>query len=138
MEHEIAPIFVIMFIAGLLTNMNIYTTNFDDIRLSLNDVYMSLMMSGWVFLIWGVAYQGIKQTIIGLMLLTIAFYGIRTQTFITPNQYIKTMIPHHSMSITLSKELLQNQHPNPQLITLATNIIAGRQSEINLMKSLEI
>jgi hypothetical protein len=137
MEHEIAPILVIMLVAGLLTNMNVYTTNFDDIRWSLNDVYMSLMMSGWVFLIWGVAYQGTKQTIIGLMLLTISFYGIRTQFLITPNQYIKSMIPHHSMAITMSKELLQNQQPNSQLTTLANNIIASRQSEINLMKSLE-
>ena len=137
MEHEIAPMFVIMFIAGLLTTMNVYTTNFDDMRWSLNDVYMSLMMCGWMFLIWGVAYQGTKQTIIGLMLLTITFYGIRTQFLITPNQYIKSMIPHHSMAITMSKELLQNQQPNAQLASLANSIITTQQSEINLMKSLE-
>ena len=137
MEHEIAPMFVIMFIAGLLTTMNVYTTNFDDMRWSLNDVYMSLMMCGWMFLIWGVVYQNTKQTIIGLMLLTIAFYGIRTQFLITPNQYIKSMIPHHSMAITMSKELLQNQQPNAQLTSLANSIITTQQSEINLMKSLE-
>ena len=137
MEHEIAPMFVIMFIAGLLTSMNVYTTNFDDMRWSLNDVYMSLMMCGWMFLIWGVVYQNTKQTIIGLMLLTIAFYGIRTQFLITPNQYIKSMIPHHSMAITMSKELLQNQQPDAQLTSLANSIITTQQSEINLMKSLE-
>ncbi len=137
MEHEIAPWFVIIFIAGILTNMNVYTTNFDDMRWSLNDVYMSLMMCGWIFLIWGVVYQATKHTIIGLMLLTISFYGIRTQFLITPSQYIKGMIPHHSMAITMSKELIQNQQPNTQLTNLANNIISTQQNEINLMKSLE-
>lgn len=137
MEHEIAPMFIIMFVAGLLTTMNVYTTNFDDMRWSLNDVYMSLMMCGWMFLIWGVVYQMTKHTIIGLMLLTITFYGIRTQFLITPNQYIKGMIPHHSMAITMSKELLKNQQPNLQITDLANNIISTQQNEINLMKSLE-
>ena len=30
MEHEVAPMLFIMFIAGLLANMNVYTTGFDD------------------------------------------------------------------------------------------------------------
>ena len=137
MEHEIAPMLIIMFVAGLLTTMNVYTTNFDDMRWSLNDIYMSLMMCGWMFLIWGVVYQMTKHTIIGLMLLTISFYGIRTQFLITPNQYIKGMIPHHSMAISMSNLLLQNPQTNSQLTTLANNIINNQQSEINLMKSLE-
>ena len=95
------------------------------------------MMCGWMFLIWGIVYQMTKQTIIGLMLLSISFYGIRTQFFITPNQYIKGMIPHHSMAILMSKELLKNQQPNSQLTDLASNIIATQQNEINIMKSLE-
>jgi hypothetical protein len=137
MEHEIAPMFVIMFIAGLLTTMNVYTTNFNDMRWSINDVYMSLMMCGWMFLIWGVVYQMTKQTIIGLMLLTISFYGIRTQFLVSPNQYIKSMIPHHSMAITMSQELLKNQQPNSQLASLANSIITTQQNEINTMKTLE-
>jgi len=137
MEHEVAPMLFIMFIAGLLTTMNIYTTSFDDMRWSLNDVYMSLMMCGWMFLIWGVIYQTMKHTIIGLMLLAKTFYSIRTQFLISPNQYIKGMIPHHSMAILMSKELLKNQKPDYQLANLANTIITSQQQEINLMKSLE-
>jgi hypothetical protein len=137
MEHEIAPIFVIMFIAGLLTTMNVYTTNFEDMRWSLNDVYTSLMICGWMFLIWGIVYQMTKHTIIGLMLLTISFYGIRTQFLITPNQYIKGMIPRHSKTITMSKKLIESQQSNPQLSSLVNNIITSQQNEINLMKKLE-
>jgi hypothetical protein len=137
MEHDVAPMLIIMFIAGLLTTMNIYTTNFNDMRWSLNDVYMSMMMCGWMFLIWGSVYQMTKHTIIGLMLLTISFYGIRTQFLITPNQYIKGMIPHHSMAITMSQELLKNQQVEPNIANLANNIIMNQQNEINLMKTLE-
>ena len=83
-----------------------------------------------------------KHIIIGLMLLTISFYGIRTQFLITPNQYIKTMIPHNSMAITMGKELLNNQQSNSQLSNsqlsiLVNNIITNQQDEINLMKNLE-
>lgn len=137
MQHEIAPIFVIIFIAGLLTTMNVYTTNFEDMRWSLNDVYTSLMICGWMFLIFGIVYQMAKHTIIGLMLLTISFYGIRTQFLITPNQYIKGMIPRHSKTITMSKKLLESQQSNPQLSSLVNNIITTQQNEINLMKKLE-
>lgn len=137
MEHKIAPIFVIMFIAGLLTTMNVYTTNFEDMRWSLNDIYTSLMICGWMFLIWGIVYQMTKHAIIGLMLLTISFYGIQTQFLITPNQYIKGMIPRHSKTITMSKKLLENHQSNPQLTNLVNNIITSQQNEINLMKKLE-
>ena len=137
MNHEIAPMFVIMFIAGLLTTMNIYATGFDDMRWSLNDVYMSFMMCGWMFLIWGIVYQLAKQVLLGLLLLTVSFYGIRNQFLISPNQYIKGMIPHHSMAVTMSKELLKNQQVSPQLTSLATNIINTQQNEINFMKNLE-
>lgn len=137
MQHEIAPMFIIMFIAGLLTTMNVYTTTFKDIRWSLNDVYMSLMMCGWMFLISGIFYKITKQLIVGILLLTISFYAIRTQFMISPNQYIKGMIPHHSMAITMSHELLNNQQPNSKLANLANNIITTQQNEINIMKSLE-
>jgi hypothetical protein len=137
MEHEVAPMLFVMFIAGLLANMNVYTTGFDDMRWSLNDVYMSLMMCGWMFLIWGIVYQTMKHTIIGIMLLAITFYGIRTQFLISPNQYIKGMIPHHSMAVQMSKELLKNQKPDSQLANLANTIMTSQQQEINLMKTLE-
>ena len=137
MNHQIAPMFAIMFIAGLLTTMNIYATTFADLRWSLNDVYMSLMMCGLMFLIWGIVYQLAKHVLLGLLLLTISFYGIRNQFLISPNQYIKGMIPHHSMAITMSNQLLNNQQPSPQLSSLANNIINAQQNEINFMKKME-
>ena len=41
MNYQIAPIFAMIFIAGLLTTSNIYSTNFNDMRWSLNNVYNS-------------------------------------------------------------------------------------------------
>ena len=123
--------FFIMVISGLLSTMNVWVDKLDDIRISLNDVYMVLLMCGWMFLIWGVVYQNTKQTIIGLMLLTIAFYGIRTQFLITPNQYIKSMIPHHSMDILMSRRL--KNKPN-SINHLLDQIIESQKKEIIIMK----
>jgi hypothetical protein len=137
MNYQIAPIFAMIFIAGLLTTSNIYSTNFNDMRWSLNNVYNSLMLCGWTFLIWGIIYQLTKQVLIGLILLCISFYGIRNQFLISPNQYIKGLISNNSMDITMSDELLKNQQLSPQLFSFVNSIITNRQNEINFIKNFE-
>ena len=47
--HSTIPIFIIMIIAGLLSSMNVWTDKLRDIRLHLNDIYMAILMTGWMF-----------------------------------------------------------------------------------------
>lgn len=136
MNHEILPMFVAMFIAGILTTMNLYVDKLSDMRLSLNDIYMSLTMCGWMFLLSGLYYKMFEQIILGLILLVFGLFCIRTQFLINPYEYLLGMIPHHSMAVKISKNLLSNQNPNKELIELANNIIISQENEINLMKKM--
>ena len=40
--------FIIMIVSGLLSTMNVWVDKIEDIRFSLNDLYMTLLMTGWM------------------------------------------------------------------------------------------
>ena len=52
--------FFIMILSGLLSTMNIWVDKLDDVRISVNDAYMTLLMTGWMFLFMGLVYQEIS------------------------------------------------------------------------------
>ena len=66
------------------------------------------------------------------MVVLVFFALIRTQLFVTEIQFLKGMIPHHSMAIMMSKRL--EQHPN-SIPHLLDQIIQTQEKEIILMKS---
>ena len=124
--------FIIMFFSGLLSTMNIWVDKYEDIRLSINDLYMTLLMSGWMFLFMGLFYQEKIILIIGVLLIIINIWCIRTQFLVTEEQYKLAMIPHHSMAVHMSKKLLEKEN---NIQSFATNIINTQESEINFMKN---
>jgi len=127
--------FIIMILAGLLSSMNVWTDKLSDIRFHLNDIYMAVFMTGWMFAIMGLYYMNITQIILGTIIIIVMLYMIRSQTFINEYQYLSGMIPHHSMAVLMSKRLLEKNLPlEPEIKQLATNIISSQESEINLMK----
>ena len=129
--HYIVMFFIMIF-SGLLTTMNVWVDKWDDIRFSINDIYMTLMMTGWMFLFMGLFYSELHILCIGVFLVVSNFWCIRTQFMVTNEQFILGMIPHHSMAIHMSKKLLQNQPP--QLNDFVSNIITTQQKEIEYMK----
>ena len=133
--HSTIPMFIIMIIAGLLSSMNVWTDKLSDIRLHLNDIYMAILMTGWMFALMGLYYMNMTQIILGTIIIIIMLYMIRNQTFINESQYLSGMIPHHSMAVLMSKRLLEkNLYLEPEIKQLATNIISSQETEINLMK----
>jgi len=124
--------FVIMIISGLLTTMNVWVDKWDDIRFSINDMYMTLLMTGWMFLFMGIYYSEILIILLGLFLVVTNFWCIRTQFMVTTEQYILGMIPHHSMAILMSKKLIQRQCQLPH--EFVSNIITTQEKEIEYMK----
>ena len=42
--------FLTSFLSGILSSMNVWVDKIEDIRFSLNDCYMALLMTGWMFL----------------------------------------------------------------------------------------
>ena len=79
---EIIIMMVIMFIAGLLSSMNMWVEKLSDMRFHLNDVYMALLMCGWSLVIMGIYYIKINILIIGIIFTILILYCIRNQIFI--------------------------------------------------------
>jgi hypothetical protein len=84
-----------------------------------------------MFFFMGIIYQHLYVFIFGLLLVIINIYLIRTQTFVTENQYKLGMIPHHSMAVLMSKKLLKK--PN-NIQNFLENLITIQDDEINFMK----
>ena len=146
---EVIIMMIIMFSAGLLSSMNIWVDKLSDVKFHLNDVYMSLLMCGWSLLFMGIYYTNITLFIIGIIMTIMIIYCIRNQLFIDETQYIKGMIPHHSMAVLMSKQLLEKTnnsidsidnidsnsiHISNQIKNLATHIINTQDNEIRFMK----
>ena len=156
-SKEIIIMLIIMFISGLLSSMNNWVDKISDIQFHLNDIYMSLLMCGWSLILMGIYYIHYKFLIIGIIVTFIIMYCIRTQLFINETQYLKGMIPHHSMAVLMSKKLIEkkeqkikdnninniNNKNNKKLINsiplvtkFINNIIDTQNNEIKLMKTI--
>jgi Domain of unknown function (DUF305) len=123
-----------MILSGLLTTMNVWVDKWSDIRWSINDIYMTLLMTGWMFLFMGLYYREWIITVIGVVFVVSNIWCIRNQFLVTNEQYILGMIPHHSMAVLMSKKLIQNQPP--LLNDFVSNIITTQEKEIEYMKQL--
>lgn len=126
---------VISIMAALFSSMNIWAAKRDDMRFHLNDVYMALLMTSWMVVL-GALYEGHKMQIIwGSFGVLLFIYMIRRQIFIDKTQFIRGMIPHHSMAILMAENIKKNTS-DKNVIILANNIITTQKSEIDYMKSL--
>ncbi len=131
----IITMIVIMIISGFLSIMSFWAANLSDVRVSLNDVYMVSLMVSWMLLFMGI--YGMVYFIIGMIGVTITLYLIRNQSFITEGQYIRGMIPHHSMAIHMSQKLLLRKGVREETRQLAREIIKTQEEEILQLKKLE-
>ena len=126
-NHHYVIMFFIMLLSGLLSTMNVWVDKVDDIRFSINDAYMTLLMTGWMFLFMGLIYQEIIVFFIGLSLVILNIWCIRNQFLVTETQYKLGMIPHHSMAVHMSKKLLEKEN---NIVPFVKNIIKTQEDEI--------
>jgi hypothetical protein len=120
-----------MIVSGLLSTMNVWVDKVDDIRFSINDAYMTLLMTGWMFLFMGLIYKEISVFFIGLSLIILNIWCIRNQFLVTERQYKLGMIPHHSMAVHMSKKLLEKEN---NISSFVKNIIKTQEDEILILK----
>jgi len=137
---EIIIMMIIMFIAGLFSSMNVWVDKISDIRFHLNDVYMSLLMCSWSLIFMGIYYIDINILLIGILFTGLMIYCIRNQLFIDESEYINGMIPHHSMAVLMSKELLKKAlnkdiYLSNDIKNLSKHIVDTQNYEINFMKT---
>jgi thiol:disulfide interchange protein len=130
MDHNIMMLLACV-LAGYASTMNMWVDNWDDVRFSLNDFYMVGLMTGWMFFFMGLLTLRVGRALFGLILAVLFFVLIRTQAFVTEIQYLRGMIPHHSMAILMSKKV--EKEPN-SISHLLDQIIQTQQKEIIIMK----
>ena len=130
-DHHYLIMFVAMIFAGLLSTMNVWADKLDDVRFSLNDAYMTLLMTGWMFVFMGIFDQHLAIGLFGLVLAIINIWCIRNQFLIDDSQYMTGMIPHHSMATHMSKRLLEKETKITQFVE---NIIQTQEREIQILK----
>ena len=138
--------FVVMVLTGMLFNpMSMLAYNIDHLYNSKTLFYGGCLMAS--NMIW--AHEIVHYLSMGhfnsrlflfgtLLSSTIVFFVLREQLFITEEDWLKRMIPHHSTALTTTNQLLKNREKdlksNPQLFRLAKDIIYNQEREIVFMK----
>lgn len=136
MKHSSANDYLIMFfimiLSALLSTMNVWVDKYQDIRFSINDIYMAFLMGGWMLLFMGLLNKDPKIVILGFLIVVINIGFIRSQFLVNEEQYKLGMIPHHSMAVHMSKKLLEKNNNIPDFLK---NVITAQESEIQFMKN---
>lgn len=137
MKHELQTnhytiMFFIMILSGFLSTMNVWVDKVDDIRFSINDAYMILLMTGWMLLFMGLVYKEIIISLMGFALVIVNIVCIRTQFLVTEKQYKLGMITHHSMAVHMSKKLLEKKN---NIKSFINTIIKKQENEIVFLKT---
>jgi hypothetical protein len=128
---------LISIISALLSGMWVWADKWSDIRLSINDVYMALLMTGWMFLLQGLVMKERNYVLFGAFLLVASLIAIRFQILVTHDQYLEGMIPHHSMAVFLSKKQIEKSGNDEKILGgLPFSIIQGQEKEIDQMKQM--
>lgn len=108
---------------------------------NLNTFYMALMMAApmGILMLWMMGSM-FKNTRLNMILyiafvtvFLLAFLGVRSQALIGDNQFLRSMIPHHSGAILMCE---QASIQDPKIKTLCANIIVSQKQEIEQMKQL--
>lgn len=123
--------FLIMLVTGALSTMNLVVDSWTDIRWSLNDLYMILTMSGWMLVFMAALNQDWWIMAAAVVLVAASIWAIRVQFLISADQYVMGMIPHHSMAVHMSRQLVTSGSP---LREFANQIIKNQENEIAFMK----
>jgi predicted neutral ceramidase superfamily lipid hydrolase len=128
---------LISIVAALLSGMWVWADKWADVRLSINDLYMALLMTGWMFLLQGIAMKHSTYTIMGTVLVVASLFVIRFQILVSQDQYLQGMIPHHSMAVFLSKKQIEKSGNNEKILDgLPFSIIQSQRVEIGKMKQM--
>lgn len=115
--------------------------SFDHAMLSMNRLLASLVMGAVMTVVmlsfmWSM-YKGVGTKIavlvVALMLVAIFVFANRGQWLIGDENYMKSMIPHHSIAINNSRKASIS---DPRVRKLADEIIAAQVREIAEMKRL--
>lgn len=113
----------------------------DHFYYNLSNFWMALLMVSAMAVVmvigmWAM-FQNRKANIAMLAGFALLFAGVfalgRTETFVGNEQFLKSMIPHHSRAILVCQE---SDITDPEIEELCTEIVDTQQKEIAQMKSI--
>ncbi len=113
----------------------------DHFQLNLSNLYMALIMvapMGVVMLLvmWGMFKD--RRLNVALLaafavLFVVALWLGRTEAFVGDEQFLRSMIPHHSRAILVCQE---SDLSDPEIIDLCAQIVSSQQQEIDQMQAI--
>ncbi|WP_298742907.1 DUF305 domain-containing protein [uncultured Brevundimonas sp.] len=133
---ELGLHFVIMYLV-----MYAMIASLDDFYLNLNNVYMTLMMVApmavLMLVLMGSMYENRRLNLIigaaAVVVLAVAFWGMRAQAAVGDREFLRSMIPHHSGAILMCE---QASIRDPEIVALCGEIVESQQREIAQMKAI--
>ena len=145
--HENHNMYARLLVMSVLSFISMYilmysmVNTWDNVFNNVNQVYMAATMTApmvvFELLLMGSMYRNkrlnaaiIAGSVIGLI---IFFMFIRQQTAVQDEQFIRSMIPHHSGAILMCEEATLQ---DAELATLCDSIIRAQQEEIDQMKAI--
>ena len=108
---------------------------------NINTFYMALMMAApmGIIMLWmmGSMFKNARLNMIlyavFVTVFVLAFLGVRSQALVGDDEFLRSMIPHHSGAILMCE---QASIQDPKIKTLCANIIVSQKQEIEQMKQL--
>ncbi len=113
----------------------------DHFYLNLSNFWMALLMVGAMAIVmvigmWSM-FKNTKANIAMLVGFAVLFGGAfalgRTETFVGNEEFLKSMIPHHSRAILVCQE---SNITDPEIIELCKEIVEAQQKEISQMQAI--
>lgn len=113
----------------------------DHLYFNINRFYMSLMMAApmviVMLLVMGSMYENKRLNALlmaGAVVLFALVFGLaRSQTPIGDEQFLRSMIPHHSSAIVMCEEAALT---DPEILALCEQIVAAQEAEISQMQEI--
>lgn len=133
---ELAIDFVIMYLV-----MYTMIATLKDFYLNINNVYMTLMMVAPMAVVMLVAMRSMfpsqrMNLVVGvgaLLVFAASFVAMRTQGAVGDEQFLRSMIPHHSGAILMCE---QAEITDREISALCDQIIESQKQEIAQMKAM--
>jgi uncharacterized protein (DUF305 family) len=109
-----------------------------DFRISRTQLYAGVFMGACMMAVEAIMHP---MDFIGWSLTIVLLAGsvimLRWQIGVSDDEYLKDMIPHHSMAV-LTSEARVSSAKNPQVLALAQSILRTQKEEIVAMKKMLI
>ncbi|MFA5071559.1 MAG: DUF305 domain-containing protein [Candidatus Pacearchaeota archaeon] len=146
MKHEAHSSYKLLIIMAVVHFFAMYllmysmVDNFSNIYPNFNQFYMAGIMTSPMLILeialMNKMYPNKKLNFLIVMLSIILFITlflfVRNQTAISDEQFLKSMIPHHSAAILMCEKA---QITDAEIKDLCERIISNQQSEIEFMKT---